>query len=373
MSTSPSRLTNAPTVTRVEYNVAQFDGAPIDRVTLVNASGMEVTCLSYGGIIERVRVPDRHGVLADVVLGFDRVEDYLTDQCYFGALIGRYANRIAGARFVLDGQTHLLEPNDGANHLHGGSRGFHARVWQLEVHTDHGSPAIRLTLHSPDGDAGYPGAVEARVTYTLSEDNTFCVDYEGTTDRATPFSLTQHSYFNLAGGGNDVLAHELTLAANHFTPVTVGLLPTGEQRSVLNTPFDFRQATTIGARIYEADSQLRLAGGYDHNFVVAQEPSATPRWVARLHDPASGRCLEVQSTEPGLQLCTGNTLHVGVAGKAGIIYGRCAGVAFETQRFPDSPNQPSFPNAILRPGECFRSRTTFQFSVDAETESAASR
>lgn len=347
-----------------EPSVAVLDDKPVDRVVLTNASGMSVSVLSFGGIIERLMVPDRHGQYADVVMGFERVEDYFTDQCYFGALIGRYANRIAGARFRLDGMTFHLEPNDGTNHLHGGEHGFHTRVWRSETLANGEGVAVRLSMDSPDGDAGYPGAVRVAVTYTLTESNELIVDYHATTDRATPFSMTQHAYFNLAGAGHDILEHHLSIAASSFTPVTPDQIPTGELRDVAGTPFDFTTSQPIGARIDSVDEQLRFGDGYDHNFVLDHVANRLSQPVARLVDPRSGRRLDVLTTEPAMQVCTGNGLHRGVIGKQGIEYGRCSGIALETQQFPDAPNRSEFPSAILRPGEEFQSRTIFRFSTD---------
>lgn len=359
----PESTPNAVT-RRVEHGVATYDGEAVDRIILSNQRGMVVSCLSFGGIIERIIVPDRSGVGDDVVMGFDDIEDYFTDRCYFGALIGRYANRIGGARFHLDGKTYHLDPNDGANHLHGGAYGFHARVWSVSLLSESAGGGVQLTLRSPEGDGGYPGALTASVTYTLTESNELIVDYEAVTDRATPFSATQHSYFNLAGASRDVLEHELTIPASHFTPVTADLIPTGELRLVDGTPFDFRTPQRIGARIASHDEQLMRGEGYDHNFVLDTSDDRGPRLAARLYDPVSGRRLDVLTTEPGLQLCTGNALHRGVRGKHGVTYADHGGVALETQHFPDAPNQPGFPSAILRPGEHFHSRTIFQFSVD---------
>lgn len=350
---------------RVERAVATRGGDVVDRIVLNNRLGMEVSCLSYGGIIERICVPDRAGTIDDVVLGFDAIDDYFTDQCYFGALVGRYANRIAGARFQLDGGTYHLDRNDGANHLHGGARGFHTRIWSAALlGTDDGG-GVRFMLTSPDGDGGYPGALSVTVTYTLTDTNALIVDYEASTDKATPFSVTQHSYFNLTGAKRDVLGHELTIPASRFTAVTADLIPTGEMRAVDGTPFDFRSPHAIGSRIALPDEQLSRGEGYDHNFVLAALASDVPQFAARLYEPDSGRQLDVLTTEPGIQLCSGNALHRGVRGKHNTVYADHSGVALETQHFPDAPNQPAFPSAILRPGERFRSRTIFQFSVDS--------
>ncbi|MBL0939095.1 MAG: galactose mutarotase [Gemmatimonadaceae bacterium] len=348
---------------RVERAVAVHDETAVDRYVLRNTNGMELACLSFGGIFERLLVPNAQGELADVVLGFDRVEDYLTDRCYFGALIGRFANRIDHARFVLDGSMYLLEPNEGAHHLHGGVMGFHAHHWTCAMAETSEGQAVVLRLVSPHGDAGYPGTVQVQVTYTLTNDNALIVDYHADTDKATPFSMTQHAYFNLSGGACDILGHELTLAASSFLPVNTDLIPTGEVRRVSGTPFDFRTPQVIGSRIDTADEQLAHGDGYDHNFVLDRLPGTPASLVATLVDQYNGRQLDVLTTAPGLQLCTGNNLHRGVRGKGGKEYTRCRGVALETQHFPNSPNRPDFPSSILRPGEPLHSRTMFQFTA----------
>ncbi len=350
---------------RVERDVAVHDGHPIHRIVLANHHGMTVSILTFGGIIESLSVPDRDGTIDDVVLGCPGVEDYFRDRHYFGALVGRYANRIAGAQFQLDGSTYHLEANDGTNHLHGGALGFHARAWTLVPPRANDSSSVCLTMRSPNGEGGYPGNLAVSVTYTLTATNALIVDYEATSDGATPFSPTQHSYFNLGGGSTtDILGHYLTIPASHFTPVTPALIPTGELRSVDGSAFDFRVAQPIGSRIESPDPQMHLGHGYDHNFALDTPRSDAPRLAARLYEPHTGRRLEVLTTAPGVQLCTGNALHQGVRGKHGIIYGHHAGVALETQHFPDAPNQSAFPSAILRPGERFVSRTVFQFSVE---------
>lgn len=350
---------------RVERDVAKHDGHSIHRIVLANRRGMSVSVLTFGGIIESLSVPDRDGAIDDVVLGCPGIEDYFRDRHYFGALVGRYANRIAGAQFPIDGSTYQLEANDGANHLHGGAHGFHARAWTLVPPRGDDSGSVCLTMLSPDGEGGYPGNLAVSVTYTLTATSALIVDYEATTDSATPFSPTQHSYFNLSGGtAPNILAHHLTIPAAHFTPVTPALIPTGELRSVEGSDFDFRVAQPIGSRIESTDPQMHLGHGYDHNFALDTAESDAPRLAACLFEPVSGRRLEVLTTAPGVQLCTGNALHQGVRGKHGIIYGHHAGVALETQHFPDAPNQSAFPSAILRPGERFLSRTIFQFSVE---------
>ncbi len=334
--------------------------------TLRNANGMEIEVAEYGGIILSLRVPDRGGRLEDVVLGFDSVDDYVADnRDYLGALIGRYANRIARGRFNLDGELYWLKANQGPHHLHGGRKGFDTKTWTAELRDD-GAGAVALSYTSPAGEEGYPGTLAVRVQYTITDQNRLVIDYHATTDAATPVNLTQHSYFNLSGDpGTDVLGHVVTLNADRFTPVDDTLIPTGELRSVEGTPLDFRRPTPLGARIDGPDEQLRYGAGYDHNFVLNEGPEDRPRLAARVYDPGSGRVLTVHTTEPGMQLYTGNHLD-GVAGKWGESYGPRSAVALETQHFPDSPNQPNFPSTILRPGEKLRSRTVYSFSTRDE-------
>jgi aldose 1-epimerase len=339
------------------------DGTEIERFTLRNG-GVEVEASSYGGVILAVRVPDREGTPGDVVLGFDRLQAYVDDRAYFGALIGRYANRIGGARFSLDGREHRLPANDGANHLHGGPNGFHKVAWAAETFREDGDVGVRLAYTSADGEEGYPGTLRAAVTYRLTAEGTLRIDYAARTDQPTPVSLTQHTYFNLSGdAATEVTGHLLQLDADAITPVDAGLIPTGERAPVEGTPFDFRTPAAIGGRIEDADPRLRQAGGYDHNFVLAEE-AGTLRRAARVVEPRSGRVLEVHTTEPGLQFYSGNYLDGTVTGKGAVAYRWRSGFCLEPQRFPDSPNQPSFPSPILRPGEEYTSRTEYRFGVD---------
>lgn len=339
------------------------DGRRVDAFTIENPSGVRVRFLSYGGIITSILVPDRAGVFADVALGYDTLDEYRRDRSYFGALVGRYANRIAGGRFHLDGRSYVLARNDGPNHLHGGVRGFDKSLWEVEPFTDGRGTGATLRLTSPAGEEGYPGTLDATVTYTLTAGAALEIDYQVTTTAPTPANLTQHSYFNLAGeGSGDVLAHELTLAASAYTPVDPTLIPTAELAPVAGTPFDFRTPTPIGARIDLPDEQLRRGGGYDHNFVL-DRTEAGLSLAAELYEPRSGRTVTVQTTEPGIQFFSGNTLGNGLTGKGGKPYAFRSGLALETQRFPDSPNQPHFPSSILRPGQEYRSRTVYQFLV----------
>lgn len=337
------------------------------RFTLENAAGLRAELTDYGATLVSLLAPDRHGRLGDVVLGFDSAEEYAGHPFFLGATVGRFANRIAGGRFTLDGVTHQLGLNDGPPHargqLHGGAGGFHTRIWQVEEVPGAPGRAVRFRRRSPDGEEGYPGNLEVAVTYTLAPDaNDLRLDYEATTDRPTPINLTHHSYFNLQGAG-DVLGHRLRIDADRFTPVGPALLPLPALAPVAGTPFDFSKLRAIGERLGTQDDQLRVAGGYDHNFVL-RDRGAAPSPAAWLHDPASGRTLEVLTTEPGLQFYSGNFLDGSWPGKGGRAHGRHAGLCLEPQHFPDSPNRPDFPPVILRPGAVFRSATVFRFGID---------
>jgi aldose 1-epimerase len=341
------------------------DGTEVRAFTLATPDGVRMRVLTYGAIIASFAVPDRHGEPGDVVLGHDDLEGYLRASPYFGAVIGRCANRIARGRFTLEGVEHVLATNNGVNHLHGGEQGFDRRVWSAVPGGDAARPSLVLALTSDDGDEGYPGRVAAQVTYTLSDRDGLEIDYLARTDRATPVSLTQHSYWNLAGAGAaTVLDHELEVRAERFTPVDAGLIPTGELRPVQGTPFDFRTPATVGARVDSADEQLLRAGGYDHNFVLGPPEADGLRTAAVLRERASGRALEVRTSEPGLQLYSGNFLDGSIRGKGGRVYAHRSALCLETQHFPDSPNQPGFPSVILRPGQEYRSRTTYRFFTD---------
>jgi len=337
------------------------DGTRVDAFTLKNGHGVEVRIITYGAAIASIKVPDRAGRFDDIVTGFDNLEGYVERSRFFGAIAGRYANRIANARFTLDGKTYELAANNGKNHLHGGRRGFDKAVWKGTPFERDGNSGVTLTYVSRDGEEGYPGTLTATVTYTLTANDELALDYEATTDKATPVNLTNHSYFNLAGDGHgDILQHRLTIAADRYTPVDETLIPTGELAPVSGTPFDFRQPTAIGARIDADAEQIRRGKGYDHNFVLN---GSGLRKAARLVDPSSGRTLDVSTTEPGMQLYTGNNLD-GAAGKGGHTYGKRTSLCLETQHFPDSPNHATFPTTILRPGEHFRSKTVFTFGVE---------
>jgi aldose 1-epimerase len=338
------------------------NGTDIEVFTLSNATGMRIRILTYGGVLQSVEVPDQAGRLANVTLGFDNLTDYIERNQYFGTITGRCANRLAHGRFTLDGNTYQLAQNRGANHLHGGIAGFSHRVWSPEVvHDD--DPSLRLTYTSPDGEEGYPGELRTTVTYTLTVDNAIRVDYHATTDAPTIVNLTNHAYFNLAGeGSGTVLGHQLQLNASHFTPVDAAMIPTGEIAPVDGTPLDFRELTEIGARIREAHPQMRLAQGYDHNHVLSRSDDGLED-AARLVDPVSGRVMTVRTTEPGIQVYSGNFLDGTLVGPSGRIYRSADGLALETQHFPDAPNRPEFPSITLRPGEEYKSTTVMAFST----------
>jgi aldose 1-epimerase len=337
----------------------------VDVYTLTNKQGVEARVTNYGGIILSLRVPDRHGRFDDVVLGYDSLAGYLAESPYFGALIGRYGNRIARGRFTLDGQPYTLAANNGVNHLHGGLKGFDKVVWTAKPFENDQGMGLVLTYVSPDGEEGYPGTLTATVTYTLTGDNALVFDYHATTDKATPVNLTQHSYFNLAGDGKgDILGHVVTLNADRFVPIDPTSIPLGELHDVTGTPFDFRRPTAIGARIRQEDEQLRNGLGYDHCLVLDKGGKAGELTLAaHVLEPTTGRVMEIHTTEPGMQFYSGNFLDGTLKGKKGAVYHHRYGFAMETQHFPDSPNQPSFPSTILRPGEHYRSRSLYRFSV----------
>jgi aldose 1-epimerase len=334
----------------------------VEIYTLTNVHGMEARIMTYGAAIVSLKTPDRRGHLENIVLGFDELETYLAGVPYYGATVGRYANRIAKARFVLGGTTYPLSANDGPNSLHGGSRGFDKRVWKADAIGE--THRLRLTLVSRDGEEGFPGELTAHVTYRLADDDSLEIGYEATTTAPTPVNLANHAYFNLSGDPHrPILAHTLQIAADAFTPVDVNLIPTGEERAVAGTPFDFRRATAIGARIEDADEQLKLGRGYDHNWVLKTPRTRSAlRPAAVLSDPGSGRVLEIRTTQPGLQFYSGNFMNGKPAGE-GSVFGYRTGLCLETQHFPDSPNHPSFPTTELKPGQPRHSATTFTFST----------
>jgi aldose 1-epimerase len=340
------------------------EGKEVSLYTLTNRHGVEARIINYGGILVSLKVPDRNNRLEDVVLGYDNLSDYTEGNAgYLGALIGRYGNRIARGRFRLNGVEYTLATNNNENHLHGGVKGFDKVVWTARPLKTRGGDALELTYLSHDGEEGYPGNLQVRVVYTLTDKNELRIDYNATTDKDTIVNLTHHSYFNLAGAGNgDILNHQLTINASRFTPVDATLIPTGELKSVKGTPFDFTQPTTIGARINDADEQLKRGNGYDHNWVLDGRPG-TLRRVAEVSEPTTGRVMEIWTTEPGIQLYTGNYLGEAKPGKGGKPYKQHYGFALETQHFPDSPNEPKFPSTVLRRGATYRSTTIYKFSA----------
>lgn len=339
------------------------DGRAVEVFTLANASGMRVRAIDYGGIILSLEVPDRDGQVTDVALGYEHLEGYLEETPYFGAIIGRYGNRIAGGAFTLEGETYTLAVNNGPNHLHGGLVGFDKVIWDAEPFENDTGAGVIFTYTSADGEEGYPGTLTTRVTYTLTDRNELIFDYHATTDKATPVNLTQHTYFNLAGDGSgDILGHELTLRAESYTPVDATLIPTGEIAPVAGTPFDFTTGKPIGAEIDADDEQLRYGGGYDHNFVVDRRQCGLVH-AAQVYEPTSGRVMDVHTTELGVQFYTGNFLDGSITGKSGHVYEHRNGFCLETQHYPDSPNQPEFPTTILLPGEEYTSQTVYAFSV----------
>jgi aldose 1-epimerase len=343
-------------------------GAPVEIYTLANG-GAEISVLTYGGIIQAIRVPDRSGAVANIALGFATLDDYVAHNGgpFFGAITGRFANRIAGAAFALDGVTYRLAANNGPNALHGGPNGFDKRIWQAEDVRENAAIGIRLSRTSPDGEEGYPGAMHVAVTYLLTASNELRINYHATSDRPTVLNLTNHSYFNLAGEGSGAIYdHELMLNASAYNPTDATLIPTGEVAPVDGTPFDFRSPKPIGPAIREQHPQLRLAQGFDHNFVIdrAGPDDRSLVLAARAVHPASGRVLEVHTTEPGVQFYAGNFLDGSLPGTSGRLYRQSDGFALETQHFPDSPNQPAFPSTVLRPGQEFRSTTLLSFSTN---------
>jgi aldose 1-epimerase len=344
------------------------DGREAEEFLLDDGHGMAARVGTHGARLLSLRVPDRGGTPVEAVLGYDRLEDWAGGDGFMGATVGRFANRIARGRFELDGRTFNVPVNKPPNALHGGPRGFDKAVWRAEPGADGGAGAALTLFHaSPDGDQGFPGALRVSVRYALTGDGAIRLDYEAETDRPTVVNLTNHAYFNLAGGG-DVLDHVLTVAADRFTPVDAAMIPTGELRPVAGTPLDFRAPARIGARVDEpGDEQLRIAGGYDHNFVLRPPPPGGPalRFAARLEEPARGLCMEVWTTEPGVQFYSGNFLDGSRRGRGGVPLAHRGGLCLETQHFPDSPNRPEFPPVVLRPGETFRSSTLYRFSATA--------
>jgi aldose 1-epimerase len=345
----------------VENSVTLVERDESTETYSLRSAGIEALITNYGGTVMSLRVPDGRGAMGDVVLGYERAEDYAKASPYFGSLVGRYGNRIAKARFSLDGTTYQLVANNGENSLHGGIKAFDKVVWRARpMHSDLG-PALELRYLSKDGEEGFPGNLDVTARYTLTNDRALRLDFAATTDKKTIVNLTHHSYFNLAGRG-DVLGHQVLLNTKRFTPVDASLIPTGELRPVVGTPFDFTTPTAIGTRIDGDDQQLRLAGGYDHNWVI-DKPLGELGLVARVFEPTSGRTMDVLSTEPGTQFYTGNFLDGSITGKRGWRYTKHAGFCIEPQHFPDSPNQPSFPAVVLAPGEIYQNTIIYRFAA----------
>ncbi|MEV5273570.1 aldose epimerase family protein [Streptomyces werraensis] len=339
------------------------DGTRVDRWTLENG-GTRMGVLSYGGIVHSLEVPDRRGRYANISLGLRTLEEYVASSPYFGALIGRYGNRIGKGTFTLDGTRYQLSVNDGENSLHGGAQGFDKRVWDVEPFTRGSDVGLHLYYTSVDGEMGYPGTLRTKVTYTLTRHGDWRVDYEAVTDRPTVVNLTSHVYWNLAGeGSGSIVDHELSIAASRYTPVDAGLIPTGELAKVAGTPFDFRRAKPVGRDIRTAHQQLLYGQGFDHNWVLDKGITARPEHAATLRDPASGRTLRIATNEPGLQFYSGNFLDGTLVGSGDRVYRQGDGLCLETQHFPDSPNRPSFPSTVLRPGETYRTTTVHSFGT----------
>jgi aldose 1-epimerase len=339
------------------------DGIDIDAFTLKNTKGMKVKIITYGGIITELWTPDKNGKFEDIVLGFDNVKGYENGSPYFGALIGRYGNRIGKGKFTLDGSEYTLAQNDNGNHLHGGIKGFDKVIWSAEPIQGKNDVALKLSYTSKDGEEGYPGNLSVTVTYTLNDKNELVIEYNATTDKTTVVNLTSHSYFNLKGAGEgDILEHILTLNADRTTPVEKGLIPTGELKSVKGTPFDFNKPTAIGKRINEDNEQLKLGIGYDHNWVLNRKGKGLSP-AAKVYEPTGGRVMEISTTEIGIQFYSGNFLDGTLTGKGNKVYKHRYGFCLETQHFPDSPNKPAFPSTTLKPGEKYYSKTVHKFST----------
>ena len=331
------------------------DGREAHKYTLTNTNGLEAEITNYGATLVALRIPDANRDTEDVVLGHDTLHEYVADTNYFGSIVGRYANRIADGRISVDGTEHQLSKNDGDNHLHGGLQGFNKKLWNAKTRGD----TLQLTYMSPDEEEGYPGNLTATVRYTLTDHDELKIEYTATTDKATHCNLSHHSYFNLAGTG-DITRHRLTINARHYTPIREGLIPTGELRNVAGTPLDFTNPTEIGARIHEPNPQLQLGNGYDHNWALDNPGLSTP--AATVHEPTTGRVMELYTTEPGLQFYSGNFLDGQTKGKEGKVYPHRGGLCLEAQHYPDTPNQPRFPTTLLRPGETYQQTTIYRFT-----------
>jgi len=333
------------------------DGTAVDLYTLKNANGVTAKLMTYGATLVSLELPDRDGAFADCVLGYPTLDGYVKNSPYFGSIVGRYGNRIAKGRFALDGKTYTLARNNGENHLHGGLKGFDKVVWEAQPFRETDGVSVKFSYLSKDGEEGYPGNLKVTVVYLLNNADELRINYEAVTDKPTPVNLTHHSYFNFTGGRRDILGHRLMLAADRYTPVDAGLIPTGELRAVTGTPMDFTKPEAIGSRL------AQVKGGYDHNYVLSKS-GAPLALAARVVEPESGRAMEIFTVEPGIQFYSGNFLDGTIAGKGGQVYGKHWGFCLETQHFPDSPNHPGFPGTVLRPGEIYSTRTVHKFSVE---------
>ncbi|MBB1422242.1 galactose mutarotase [Pseudoalteromonas sp. SG43-7] len=354
-------MTNSPSALLHAYGKLA-DQTPINQVTLTNSNGVSVDVINYGGIITRIETPDSNGNMGNIVLGMDNLEDYTNATTYFGAIIGRFGNRIANGKFSLNGTDYQLATNDGANHLHGGVQGFDKKVWNMVPFSTQNSAGVTLSLVSPDGDQGYPGELTTQVTYILTNKNTLDMQFVAKTNKPTIINMTQHSYFNLAGKG-DILDHQMQINSNAITPVDGGLVPTGELMQVAGTPFDFRNPKAIGKEINVDDEQLKLGKGYDHNFVLKNKPNHDLIEAANVYEPSSGRTLTVYTEEPAVQFYSGNFLDGSSKQASGLVHKLRSGFCLEPQHFPDAPNQPTFPSTTLMPGEVYSTRIVYEFGT----------
>lgn len=366
VSTTAEAVQDSTVVAKAEMQKETFgtlpDGREVTKHVLKNKNGVEVHVINYGGIITHLKAPDKNGKLEDIVLGYDSLGGYLRETPYFGAIIGRYGNRIANGRFTLDGKQYTLVQNNNGQHLHGGTVGFDKVFWNIAEIDSESGMAIRLTYLSKDMEEGYPGNLSVTVDYTLTDDNELKFDYSATTDKATVINLTQHTYFNLSGNARrDITDHILTLNADEYLPVSKVLIPTGKPAPVAGTPFDFNTPTQVGLRINEKNEQLKLAGGYDHCWILAGPEGM--KTAGSLYDSISGRTVEVRTTEPGIQFYSGNFLTGSITGKGGVVYKHRYGLCLETQHYPDSPNQPQFPTVVLKPGETYKTQTIYKFGT----------
>lgn len=366
VSTTAEAVQDSTVVAKAEMQKENFgtlpDGREVTKHVLKNKNGVEVHVINYGGIITHLKAPDKNGKLEDIVLGYDSLAGYLRETPYFGAIIGRYGNRIANGRFTLDGKQYTLVQNNNGQHLHGGTVGFDKVFWNIAEIDSESGMAIRLTYLSKDMEEGYPGNLNVTVDYTLTDDNELKFEYSATTDKATVINLTQHTYFNLSGNARrDITDHILTLNADEYLPVSKVLIPTGKPAPVAGTPFDFNTPTQVGLRINEKNEQLKLAGGYDHCWILAGPEGM--KTAGSLHDSISGRTVEVRTTEPGIQFYSGNFLTGSITGKGGVVYKHRYGLCLETQHYPDSPNQPQFPTVVLKPGETYKTQTIYKFGT----------